>query len=127
MNSCLARFNATVIFLCLSWLFPATLLSHSGGLNSSGCHTNHKTGDYHCHGTPRQSTTSQQATTSSYSSGRSINGGGLEVKPSEISTKKQEVKIVGVTDGDTLRVMIEGQELKIRLAEKAKRKSVTWG
>jgi hypothetical protein len=23
--------------------------SHSGGLNSEGCHTNHKTGDYHCH------------------------------------------------------------------------------
>lgn len=25
------------------------VLSHSGGTNSDGCHTNHKTGDYHCH------------------------------------------------------------------------------
>lgn len=24
--------------------------SHSGGTNSSGCHNNRKTGDYHCHG-----------------------------------------------------------------------------
>lgn len=24
-------------------------LGHSGGTDSSGCHTNHKTGDYHCH------------------------------------------------------------------------------
>jgi len=24
-------------------------LAHSGGTNSSGCHTNNKTGDYHCH------------------------------------------------------------------------------
>ncbi|MEQ1448026.1 YHYH domain-containing protein, partial [Acinetobacter schindleri] len=22
---------------------------HSGGTNSQGCHTNSKTGDYHCH------------------------------------------------------------------------------
>src|SRR5262245_39030000 len=27
-------------------------LSHSGGLDSSGCHTNRKTGDYHCHRAP---------------------------------------------------------------------------
>lgn len=25
------------------------LLAHSGGTNSAGCHTNSKTGDYHCH------------------------------------------------------------------------------
>ena len=25
------------------------ILSHSGGTDSQGCHTNHKTGDYHCH------------------------------------------------------------------------------
>ena len=23
--------------------------AHSGGTNSAGCHTNHKTGEYHCH------------------------------------------------------------------------------
>ena len=27
-------------------------LSHGGGTNANGCHTNHSTGDYHCH-TPR--------------------------------------------------------------------------
>jgi hypothetical protein len=26
--------------------------AHSGGTNADGCHTNHKTGDYHCH-TPK--------------------------------------------------------------------------
>ena len=25
--------------------------AHSGGTNSAGCHTNSKTGDYHCHKT----------------------------------------------------------------------------
>ncbi|MGO8107669.1 YHYH domain-containing protein [Rhizobium leguminosarum] len=23
--------------------------AHGGGTDSNGCHTNHKTGDYHCH------------------------------------------------------------------------------
>lgn len=28
---------------------PASVSAHPGGLNSEGCHTNRKTGDYHCH------------------------------------------------------------------------------
>ena len=36
------------------WLLvaPTIALSHGGGLDSSGCHHNHKTGDYHCHRSP---------------------------------------------------------------------------
>ncbi|WP_139134853.1 YHYH domain-containing protein [Magnetovibrio blakemorei] len=30
-------------------LYTAEVRAHGGGLDSSGCHTNHKTGDYHCH------------------------------------------------------------------------------
>ncbi|QNA91180.1 excalibur calcium-binding domain-containing protein [Massilia sp. Dwa41.01b] len=33
---------------------PGAAFAHGGGLNAHGCHTNHKTGDYHCHrGTSR--------------------------------------------------------------------------
>lgn len=28
---------------------PAMGFAHGGGLNADGCHTNRKTGDYHCH------------------------------------------------------------------------------
>ena len=28
-------------------------IGHGGGLDQYGCHTNHKTGDYHCHGAKR--------------------------------------------------------------------------
>lgn len=28
---------------------PQIALAHPGGLNAEGCHTNRKTGDYHCH------------------------------------------------------------------------------
>lgn len=42
--------------ICLAALLaPAAAVAHSGGLNAEGCHTNRKTGDYHCHrsGAPR--------------------------------------------------------------------------
>lgn len=29
--------------------FAASLFAHSGGTNAQGCHTDHKTGVYHCH------------------------------------------------------------------------------
>jgi hypothetical protein len=31
---------------------PAAL-AHSGGTNADGCHTNRRTGDFHCHGAKR--------------------------------------------------------------------------
>jgi hypothetical protein len=31
---------------------PAVALAHGGGLDANGCHTNRKTGDYHCHRKP---------------------------------------------------------------------------
>ena len=34
----------------LAFLLSAPLFAHGGGLDKNGCHTNHKTGDYHCHG-----------------------------------------------------------------------------
>lgn len=30
-------------------LHAAGAIAHGGGLNAEGCHTNRKTGDYHCH------------------------------------------------------------------------------
>ncbi len=38
-----------VLALIISFGFVSLSMAHSGGTNSSGCHTNHKTGDYHCH------------------------------------------------------------------------------
>lgn len=31
-------------------LYSPLALAHSGGTDASGCHTNKKTGEYHCHG-----------------------------------------------------------------------------
>lgn len=41
---------AALIWASLSVTLPAVpAAAHPGGLNAQGCHTNHKTGDYHCH------------------------------------------------------------------------------
>ncbi|WNJ97193.1 YHYH domain-containing protein [Vibrio ruber] len=38
-----------IIIFLFTMSMSCTALAHSGGTNSSGCHQNHKTGDYHCH------------------------------------------------------------------------------
>jgi hypothetical protein len=41
---------ASIVGLAVFQAQPS--FSHSGGTNAEGCHTNRKTGDYHCH-TPK--------------------------------------------------------------------------
>ncbi|MAN45654.1 excalibur calcium-binding domain-containing protein [Hyphomonas pacifica] len=41
------RPSAAILLIFLLNAGPA--LAHGGGLNAQGCHTNRKTGDYHCH------------------------------------------------------------------------------
>lgn len=39
-----------VLIACMAMAFPVPpTAAHPGGTNAQGCHTNHKTGDYHCH------------------------------------------------------------------------------
>jgi len=45
--------RALLLLVLLTASIHASLAgAHSGGLDSSGCHHNRKTGDYHCHGAP---------------------------------------------------------------------------
>lgn len=37
------------LVLLASLGLAVTLFAHSGGTDSAGCHTDHKTGVYHCH------------------------------------------------------------------------------
>ncbi|MER9729838.1 YHYH domain-containing protein [Mesorhizobium sp. M0217] len=39
-------FTAFVVALMA---FAAGAYAHGGGTDANGCHTNHKTGEYHCH------------------------------------------------------------------------------
>jgi len=51
--------NLLLAIAFLAMLAPALpAFSHGGGTNANGCHTNHSTGDYHCH-TPKTPAPSQ--------------------------------------------------------------------
>jgi len=98
--------NIPYILLALFVLFPGLLWAHGGSLDASGCHHNRKTGDYHCHrgaSALSPSPTQKKGTTApdtdrNGEAGQSFSG-----------------KVVGVSDGDTIKVMRSGREVKIRL------------
>ena len=79
--------------LTLTAMGAPPVLSHGGGLDSQGCHTNRKTGDRHCH-----------------------RSGGSTPKPSA-GLISGPVTLVSVGDGDTVRVTSrQGENVTIRLA-----------
>jgi hypothetical protein len=41
-----------LILLSLTAFWSTFVAAHGGGLDANGCHTNRKTGDYHCHRAP---------------------------------------------------------------------------
>lgn len=57
MNAGLVRVAAMLATAVLSIDAGA----HGGGLNADGCHTNRKTGDYHCHRSPARTASAPEA------------------------------------------------------------------
>lgn len=37
------------LLLAITFVFSIIAFAHSGGTDSSGCHYDRKTGEYHCH------------------------------------------------------------------------------
>ncbi len=100
---------------------PTRALAHGGGLDASGCHTNRRINDYHCHG----------GAPSSGGGGRSGSGTGgtMYIAPAPTpATRRTKPKqaapavagpamLVSVGDGDTIRVTgANGQKVTIRMA-----------
>ena len=44
--------KSLILLGAIAVLDAGILYAHGGGLDRNGCHTNRKTGDYHCHGAP---------------------------------------------------------------------------
>jgi hypothetical protein len=49
MKKSLLSFVATAAFATLALVVSTPAAAHPGGLDKDGCHTNSKTGEYHCH------------------------------------------------------------------------------
>ena len=101
---------------------PIGALAHGGGLDASGCHTNRKTNDYHCHG---------GAPSSWGGGGGSSSGsrGSMYIAPAPTPSPRRtkpkqaapavagSATLVSVGDGDTIRVTgANGQKVTIRMA-----------
>ena len=98
---------------------PPAVHAHGGGVDANGCHTNKKTGDYHCHGggggtpppsQPRSSGPAYIAPAAAPAPRRST--------PKPVAPPPSgPVSLVSVGDGDTIRVTTStGQKVTVRLA-----------
>ncbi len=61
-----------ILIAALAIFFAGAVSAHPGGLNKEGCHSNRKTGEYHCHGSssqqPANTSNSSQLNLAAYSS-----------------------------------------------------------
>jgi len=93
---------------------PIIAHSHGGGLDNYGCHNNNKECTYHCH---------HDNNGESYSSKNEMLG--AAIGSSDEDSKKEVLdkgdsyqgKVVGISDGDTLTILIDENTYKIRLAQ----------
>lgn len=85
--------------LSASSIFPS--YAHSGRTNAAGCHTNRRTGEYHCHNGGGSSGSSGSSTPSPLNS------------PSSNPLKVAEVISIG--DGDTVKLRVDSKTVTTRL------------
>jgi micrococcal nuclease len=97
-------------------LAPIEALAHGGGLDTNGCHTNKKTGDYHCHGGGSPSSSPSPSPTRSVYSAPAPAPRRSQPKP-VAAAAAGPATLVSVGDGDTIRVTTaNGQKVTIRMA-----------
>lgn len=117
-----ARLVAAVALLIVA----APIQPHGGGLDANGCHTNRKTGDYHCHRSsytpppPQQPTYTQPVykppPPSTAPSLMSAPAAPPITKYSAIDPVGIPGRVVGIIDGDTVDVLLFGnQQERVRL------------
>jgi len=103
----------TALLFCL----PQTALAHSGGLDGSGGHRDHINGGYHKHperqNSPRQTYNSP---TNTYRRQGVYQPGTIVITyPKKKKTEIHNVKVVGFVDGDSIKVILDGKQVDIRL------------
>jgi endonuclease YncB( thermonuclease family) len=109
-------FKKFVLFILASAI-PLFLTAHSGGTDSNGCHTNRKTGDYHCHGAksaPPPAYTTAPAKQSPTVTSRALDLNEVNLDQPK-SYKRFSGKVVAVEDGDTISVIHGSAAEKVRL------------
>lgn len=96
-------------FFAIAFVFTACFLSaHSGGLDSNGGHWDRKAGTYHYHRAPSTPAPSTPTYTAPAQTAK-------PAQQAEVTAEEFSGKVVGITDGDTIKVMRNGKEVVVRL------------
>lgn len=107
--------------LALALLLPAGAWAHPGNVDANGCHTNHRTGEYHCHPERAQQHNSPGPGAGGYRRPGSNRGGGGYRRPSTIVQTGGPTGATAaatgaqVSDGDTFKATIDGGAVTVRL------------
>ena len=99
-------------------LAPTAALAHGGGVDANGCHTNKKTGDYHCHGGGSPAPAPSPSPSRSVYSAPAPSPAPRRSQPKPVAAAAAgPATLVSVGDGDTIRVTTaKGQKVTIRMA-----------
>jgi endonuclease YncB( thermonuclease family) len=109
--------------MLIALFLPVLALGHGGGLDSYGCHHNRKVGGYHCHRGENagEHYASKQEMLGHVSNGQLETKLAYKEKPrkskADSSGSVLTGKVVGIADGDTLTMLVDNVQYKIRLAE----------
>ena len=100
---------------------PALVHAHGGGLNADGCHTEKKTGNYHCHGSGSSSSGGGGGRPVPIPSQPAYSAPAPAPRRSEPNPVAPAIAgpatLISVGDGDTIRVTAaNGQKVTIRMA-----------
>ena len=121
-----------LILLFLICAVPVAVSAHSGRTDSNGCHTNKKTGDYHCHNAvvavdvkpARAEARTEARTDAKTEQKQAVDATTTPTQASPVSapiatpvitSATPLYDVVSVTDGDTIKVNIGGTTETIRL------------
>ncbi|PCI89451.1 calcium-binding protein [Candidatus Kaiserbacteria bacterium] len=84
--------------LTIALLLPSVSFAHGGRTNAEGCHTNRKTGEYHCHAKKVKRVAKSSARTTARASARSVY---VDKNCSDFETQKEAQKFYEQEGGPT--------------------------
>ena len=96
------------LFLLFSFIvlftLPVSVFAHSGRTDANGCHTNKKTGEYHCHNAPTNITTKEVKTEAKVSARTEARQQApvKKVYSAPQANSEEKFKVTRVIDGDTI-------------------------
>jgi endonuclease YncB( thermonuclease family) len=97
----------TILIFIVSLILPLSVFAHSGRTDANGCHTNRKTGDYHCHNKPTTIEVKEARTEARESANTQAKTETLASKPIPTETIQQatveeKFLVSRIIDGDTI-------------------------